>query len=287
MFHDRMVCLFHPLIGVTPIFACGAAAMQGLTIQNSASKLFSNSTQPGGILIAPKGIDDTQAARLQHKWQTEFSGDNFGKVAVLGGELQYTPLGMTAVDSQLIDQLKWSDERICSAYHVPPYMVGVGPPPPYANFEPLQISYLSQCLQAHIKNLEDCLDEGMGIAEKVGGKQYGVEFDLDDLIWMDNQTRTTSAKEGITGGLSFNEVRKKYYGVKPVKGGESPMSQQQNFSIAALAERDANDPFAKPTPAPPQTATSAAEDQTPMPRAASYAAALNRKMTEAGLFHAA
>ena len=38
-----------------------------------------------------------------------------------------------------------------------------------------------------------------------------------------------------------------------VKGGASPYLQQQNFSLAALAERDANQPFAKPTPAPATT----------------------------------
>ena len=77
---------------------------------------------------------------------------------------------------------------------------------------------------------------------------------------MDTGTRVKAAADSITGGLSFNEVRKKYHGVGPVKGGESPMTQQQNFSIAALAERDANDPFAKPKPAP---AAAPAADQLP------------------------
>lgn len=27
--HDRMNCLFHPLVGISPIFACGLAAMAG------------------------------------------------------------------------------------------------------------------------------------------------------------------------------------------------------------------------------------------------------------------
>jgi hypothetical protein len=34
-----------------------------------------------------------------------------------------------------------------------------------------------------------------------------------------------------------------------VKGGESPYLQQQNFSLAALAKRDREDPFSKPAPA--------------------------------------
>ncbi|WP_416381322.1 hypothetical protein, partial [Klebsiella pneumoniae] len=31
--HDRFNCLFHPLIGLSPIYAAGLAAMQGHHIQ--------------------------------------------------------------------------------------------------------------------------------------------------------------------------------------------------------------------------------------------------------------
>jgi HK97 family phage portal protein len=235
--HDRMVCLYHPLIGVTPIYACGAAALQGLTIQNRSTQFFSNGSQPGAIITAPLGISDAQADALKLKWETDFAGDNSGKIAVIGGELKFTQLAQTAVDSQLIEQMHWGDERICSAYHVPPYMVGVGPPPPYANVEPLLQAYYSQCLQSHLTKLELCLDKGLGIADKVDGKQYGTEFDIDDLIWMNAEARGSAAKNGIGGPLSPNEARKKFYGIGPVKGGEVPILQQQYWPLDQLAER--------------------------------------------------
>jgi phage portal protein BeeE len=36
----------------------------------------------------------------------------------------------------------------------------------------------------------------------------------------------------------------------PTPGGDALYKQQQDHSLEALAERDANDPFAKPAPAP-------------------------------------
>lgn len=278
--HDRMPCLFHPLIGVTPIYACGAAALQGITIANSSSKFFSNGAQPGGVLIAPKGIKPEQAAELKAQWESEFSGDNYGKIAVLGGELVYNPIGMSnAVDSELIKQMNWTDERICSTYHVPPYMVGVGPPPPYANVEPLLQSYYSQCIQAHLNKFEKCLDHGLGVDEKIDAKQYGVEFDIDDLIWMDTATRVSSAKDSIgSGGMSPNEARKKYFGLGPISGGESVYMQQQNYSLEALAKRDADDPFAKPAPVAPAQPTDNAPDDVPADRAASFLVAFTKAL---------
>lgn len=257
--HDIMCALWHPLVGVTPIYACGAAALQGISIQNNSQKFFANGSNPSGFLTAPGAIGDDTAARLKTYFEANFSGDNVGKVAIGGDGLKYEPFTMSAVDAQLIEQLKWSAETVCSCFHVPPYMVGVGPPPPYANVEPLLQAYYAQCIQSLITALEKCLDEGLGLG--MPENRFGTEFDIDDLIWMDTATKTKAATDGIGGGgISPDEARKKYYGLGPVKGGNTPYMQQQNFSLAALAERDANDPFAKPAPAPaPQPADTPAD----------------------------
>ncbi len=48
-----------------------------------------------------------------------------------------------------------------------------------------------------------------------------------------------------------NEARRRA-GLAPVEGGDSPMIQQQNYSLAAIARRDAQaDPFGKAQPAAP------------------------------------
>ena len=259
--HDTMICLFHPLVGVSPIFACGLAALQGLAIQNSSSQFFTNGSRPSGLITAPAGMTPEQLAQAKTDWETFNGPNNAGKVAVITADIKYTQLTMNAVDAQLIEQLKWTAETVCSCYHVQPYMIGVGPPPPYANVEPLLQQYHAQCLQSLMTNLETSLDAGLGILDPLpDGTQYGTEFDLDALIWMDPATKTAAAKDGIGGGgMSPNEGRKKYFGLGPVKGGDTPYMQQQMFSLEALATRDANDPFAKPMPAPVAAAASPTE----------------------------
>lgn len=277
--HDTMVALYHPLIGVSPIYACGVAATQGLAIQSNSQRFFSNGSNPGGVLTAPGAISDETAARLKAYWDTNYTGENVGKVAVLGDGLHFEKMHVTAVEAELIDQLKWTGETVCSCYHVPAYMIGIGPPPPYANVEPLLQAYYAQCIQSLLVNFETCLDEGLGISEKIEGRQYGTEFDVDDLIWMDTATRTKAAGDSISSGaLSPNEARKKYHGVGPVTGGESPMVQQQYFSLAALAERDQDKPFTKAEPARPPKDE---DDDLTEAMVASFAASLRRKTLEA------
>lgn len=245
--HDRMNCLFHPLVGLSPLFAAASGAAHGLKIQDNSATFFENGSVPAGVLTAPGPIDDDIALTLKERWDEYRNGRG---VAVLSDGLKYEPLRMNAVDSQLIEQLKYTAEVVCSVFHVPPYMVGVGAMPTYNNIEALNQQYYSQCLQSLIESFELALDEGLGLDQPKDGKVLGTELDLDGLLRMDTSARYKAHTDAIGGGwLSPNEARQKE-DLPPVKGGDTPYLQQQNYSLGALAERDANDPFAKPTPAP-------------------------------------
>ncbi|WP_295808911.1 phage portal protein [uncultured Nitratireductor sp.] len=255
--HDRFNCMFHPLVGMSPIYAGGLAAMQGLAIQSNSTRFFENGAQPGGVLVAPGSISDETAGRLKEYWDNNFTGKKAGKVAVLGDGLKYEAMAAKAIDSQLIEQLKWSAEVVCSVYHVPPYKIGVGQMPSYNNVQALNTEYYSQCLQKLIEDIEICLDEGLGMT----GEKIGTEFDLDGLLRMDSVTQMQALKEGISAGImSPNEARRRL-DLKKVDGGETPYLQQQNYSLAALAKRDAQeDPFGSPTPPTPPADDGAAND---------------------------
>lgn len=248
--HDIMVPLFHPLVGVSPIYACGLAAYQGLRIQNSSAHLFANGANPGGVLSAPGAISQATADRLKAYWDANFTGENSGKVAILGDGLKYEQMTMTAVDTELIKQLNWSDEKVCSCFHVPPHMVGVGPAPTYNNIEALLRMYYSQCLQVLIETIELLLDEGLGLLPN-----YGAEFDLDNLLRMDSATMMAVIKEGVGAGvLAPNDGRKKL-NYRPVEGGETPYMQEQNWPLRLLAGRSLPArPPTEPAPLPPAPA---------------------------------
>jgi len=267
--HDRFNCFFHPLVGLSPIYANGLAATQGLAAQNASARLFQNGARPGGILTAPGAISDETAKRLKDHWDNNYSGANAGKVAVLGDNLKFESMTMKAVDAQVVETLKWSAEMCCSTYHVPPYKVGIGAQPTYNNVQALNTEYYSQCLQILIEAIELCLDEGLGT-----GDRLGTEFEVDNLLRMDSVTQMSALKEGVSSGiLSPNEARAKI-DRKSVEGGESPYLQQQNYSLAALARRDAQaDPFntaPAPSPAPGTDAQEPANDNQ-QARAASFA----------------
>jgi HK97 family phage portal protein len=256
--HDPMVTLFHPLVGVTPLYACGLAAQQGLTMQSGSEQFFRLGSHPGGVLTAPGEIGEDQATRIKTYWEANFSGANVGRVAVLGKGLKYEAMTVNAADSQLIEQLNWTATNVCTCYHVPPALLDLDAAAAgVTDLEALLQKYHSQCIQSLLANFEASLDAGLELKTP-----YGTEFDIDDLIWMVTATKVKAAAESIgAGALSPNEARFKYFGLGKVAGGDSPYMQQQNFSLAALAKRDADDPFSKPAdPAPAPTMLPAVDD---------------------------
>ncbi len=265
--HDRWNCLFHPMVGVSPLVACGIAAMQGMAIQTNQTNFFNNQSMPSGILTAPGAISKDSADRVKTLWDANYSGDNAGKIAVVGDGLKYEAMGFTSVELQMIDQLKWTAEVACSVFHVPGYKVGVGAVPANSNVQALNLEYYSQALQRLIEDAELSMDEGLGLSAELG-----TEFDTDNLLRMDTLTLIDVLNKAA-GIMKVDEQRKRL-NLGKIEGGNTVYLQQQNFSLAALAKRDAReDPFAnaaKPAaqpgdPAAPGGDPAAAGDLPPPP----------------------
>lgn len=256
--HDRMNCLFHPLVGVTPLYACALAACQSLKMQNDSSTFFANGARPGGILSAPGAISDETAARLKAHWDANYTGTNAGKVAVVGDDLKFQQMRMSATDSQLIEQFKLTAEMICTAFHVPGFKVGVGSIPTGQKVSELNQIYYSDCLQSLIEEFEACMDDGLSLPDR-----YGIELDLDGLLRMDLGSLVETLAAAVGGGIMAPDEARARLNMAAVQGGATPYLQQQNFSLAALAKRDAlADPFATATPAAPAAEPSEPEEPT-------------------------
>ncbi len=239
MIHDMMPALWHPLVGVPPLYACALSATASNRIQEHSITFFENRSLPGGMLTAPGVISDETANRLKEDFEKKYRGENLGRVIVAGSGLEFKSMAMTAENAQLAEQFKMSTEDVARAFHYPLFKLG-GPLPPYAgNVEALIVSYYTDCLQSLIESLELSLDEGLSLPSNMG-----TELDLDNLMRMDTMALFESNNKAVGGGwLAPDEARfRANYG--KVEGGNTPYLQQQNYSLAALAKRDAReDPF--------------------------------------------
>ena len=262
--HDRFNCLFHPLVGISPLYANALLATKAQNLEQAAATLASNGIRPGGLITFPSNIPAEEAKRLQDGWQERYAGSKgAGRLAVLGNGAKFESLAMTSTDAQVVEQLKYTAEMVCSAYHVPPFMIGVGAEPVGA-VQDRTLRYYTQCIQKHFEDIEACLDDGLGM----DGVTIGTEFDVDNLLRLDSATQMDVLDKG-RNYFTPNDGRAKL-GLGPKPGGDSVYRQQQDYSLEALAKRDAqDDPFGKAAPA--ASADPAANDN---PQAAQARSAL-------------
>ena len=109
--HDLEVALFHPLVGVAPIFAAGLAALQGLTIQRRRRNFQSGSNPAGSCRPGKIPTTCMRSRTIGRELQATSAR------SLLGDNLQYKALS-NPVDSHS-SAPEWSTETICSCYHVP------------------------------------------------------------------------------------------------------------------------------------------------------------------------
>ena len=254
--HDRCVCFFNALEGISPIYACGISATQGNRIQKNSSSFFDNMSRPSGHLSATGTITDETAERLKRDFQAGFAGVNLGSVLVTGDGIKYEPMAMPAKDAQLIEQLKWTVEDVARCFMVPLHKIGAATNVKFTNMAEMNQDYYSQTLQGLIECIELLLDEGLGLTR--GPQVYGTELDLEGLLRMDPVERAKRNQIAMDAGYMAPDEARASENWAPVKdgAGKEPFMQQQKFPLSVLVQQPA--PGATPPVAAPDPATAAA-----------------------------
>lgn len=241
--HDRAATFWHPLVGVSPLFAAGVSAMTGSRILMNSEKFFANMSRAGGVLTAPGKMTPENMRKAQVEWDANYSGQGIGKTAVLANGLEFKPMTINAIDAMLVDQLRWTVEDIARVYRVPGFKLGDLNKVSYRNSEQMARDYFQGCLSYHIESFEQCMKRSLELAEDIS-----VEYDLRPLFRMETDTRyDTYAKALAAGFLSINEVRAEE-DLPPVAGGYEPRVQAQYIPLSKANGVGVNVPGVTPAP---------------------------------------
>lgn len=254
--HDRCICPFHPLIGLPPIAAAYLPALKNMRILRSSSEFFGNNAQPSGILSAPGAISDDTAKRLSEHWNTNFTGENSGKVAVVGDDLKFMSLSSKSVDAQMVEQLRYSDEQICQPFGIPPFKVGLGTIPSGLGVDAINQLYLDDALLAHILSMETLLTEGLGATP------YKIDLDESVLMRMDATRKAEYHKTLIDGSIeTINDARIEF-NLPPLDGGNTVYMQMQDMPLDQVRQNTIVKVSETTQPVAAEPATPAVEEPT-------------------------
>src|SRR5690606_19428011 len=153
------------------------------------------------------------------------------------------PFAMKSADSQLVEQMRYSDEQICQPFGIPPFKIGIGSIPAGMKVDDINQLYYSDALQSHIEAMENLLDEGLKI-----GRPLGVELDLEPLLRMDEGKRAEVATKLVGGGVETPNEGRLRFNLPPLEGGDTVYMQQQDFPLDQVRKNKIVDAEQNPIP---------------------------------------
>lgn len=225
--HHRINCFHHQLIGVPPLCAAHWPAVKNLKILKNSAEFFANGARPGGILTAPAGISEEDGNAIKEAWHRQYGDGNQGKIALIGADLKYQDLGLSSgADSQLVEQMEYSDRQICQPFGVPPFMVGIGEIPAGMKVDEITTAYYQRALNPLVEGMERLLDEGLRIE-----RPLGVEVDESALLRMDLGKRADVMTKLVGGGVATPNEGRFEFGLTPLEGGDTVYMQQQDYPL--------------------------------------------------------
>jgi HK97 family phage portal protein len=197
------------LRGLSPVSQCRLALSLSSRLQESARQYFEHGSRPSGILTAQGASSVDALQSISTQWSETHAGvQNMHRVAVVSGEVSFTPLGFSADDSQFLGQRELSAREVARIFRVPAWAIDAptGDSLTYSNVTEQNRALVTHSLRPWIVRIERAISNDNDLCP---GSTY-VQFDLDGLLRADGATRSevyTRALDPETGWMRRDEIR--------------------------------------------------------------------------------
>ncbi len=115
------------LVGLNPIEYMRIVLGNARAMDLRSGALSANSARPDVVISAPGDFDADEMIAAKNSWNEAFQGiAKAGSVAFTSGGATVTPITMSSVDAQFLEQMQLSESVISGRiYRVPPHMLGM------------------------------------------------------------------------------------------------------------------------------------------------------------------
>jgi len=200
------------LRGVSPVRQARESLGYAGALAQFGSRFVRNGARPSGVLTVPASpAQGDLIEELKEQMEARHRGPvNAGRIAVLSGEVSFSPLTMPLQDAEYIAQRELSTKEVCRIFGVQPWMIGAssGDSLTYATVAEQGRAFVVWTLGPWLRYLEAALSADVDLFSPES-RTY-CAFDLDGLLRGAPKDRAevyTAALDPITGWLRREEVR--------------------------------------------------------------------------------
>lgn len=246
--HLRLHTPRHPLKGESPILAAAANLAMGDAARQQQIAFYLNQSRPSVILQTELPLKETEVEAIRDKWIERSTGENAGNTMFATHGLKAATFQTSAVDAQLVETLRMTDEAIAQALRIPLQILGVGATT-YSNTEALFQSWLGTGLGFTLAHIEECF--GLLFQLKGVPDEY-LELDTKALLRSAYRERIEGLARGVISGIYSPDEARAEEDLPAVPGGvgSMPRVQQQVVPLSYGADLQPPSPNAPPPPSP-------------------------------------
>jgi HK97 family phage portal protein len=175
-----------------------------LARQDYAARFFQNDARPPAVFTNAAFKNKAAEQEFVESWQRGHTAQNRGRVGMLPPGMDFKVLGVSPVDSELLDGMKLSRVEITGIFGVPPHLIGeVDKASTYASVEQFNIQYVVYCLLPRLVLWEQAIQRDLILNDR-----YYPKFSVATLLRGDTASRYAAYAQAITlGWLCPDEVR--------------------------------------------------------------------------------
>ena len=207
-----------------PLYARIEAEIKATEYQ---ANLFGKNGNPDGILNVKGGSDADMLGKIKQAFYNSFRGKNeSNRVAVIGGDVTYTPLQTGNNTLDFIASKNNVRDEVFMALGVPKSLV-TSDDVNRANSEAGLQQFMQFTISPMFKMILEVLNERFVIPNY--GEEYFIQ--TQDLVLENKAQLLEEAKAGIDKWLTTNDIRQRY-GYDPIDGGDvlNKMTGMQSFN---------------------------------------------------------
>lgn len=210
-----------------------------LATDTHAKNYFENGANIDGILKSSKPLTSNQKIDIKQSWQSVHGAGKQGGIAVVGNDMDYTPIGSNANDAQMIQTREFNAQEVCRYLNIDPILLGLSSTTAYNSLEQAQLSFLSHCIYPLISLIE--AEFNRKLLKPSEKSTLYVDFDENHIMFADKAATanyySTLVKNGI---MTINEARHNL-GLQPVDGGDKPIIPFTDLSQNTVGGNKNND----------------------------------------------
>lgn len=177
-----------------------------LATDNHAKNYFESGANIDGILKSNRPLDSKQKLDIKNSWQQVHGAGKTGGICVIGNDMEYTPIGSNANDSEMLETREFNAQEICRYLCIDPILLGLNSASSYNSIEQATLSFLSHCIYPLIALLESEFNRKLIKPSEKGKIQ--IDFDENHVMFADKSATanyySTLTKNGI---MTINEAR--------------------------------------------------------------------------------